>query len=102
MFSRMACSRKSGVVSMITERPLYSMSTEGRVRLSRGSEELQTTQSQPIVGTPIEVPLPSTVSVAFILPREPVVDFFFLDWLLLCKAFASRNETFGGGVFPSK
>jgi hypothetical protein len=30
--------------------------------------ERHTAQSQPIVGTPMEVPLPSTVSVAFIVP----------------------------------
>src|SRR5579864_9461586 len=41
------------------------MSTEGRVRWSFGSLELQTAQSQPMVGTPMDVPLPNTVSVAF-------------------------------------
>ena len=39
---------------------------DGRVRRSCGSADVQTAQSQPIVGTPIDVPLPSTVSVAFI------------------------------------
>src|SRR5512146_1202482 len=66
MPSRRACSRKSGVVSMSTVRPPYSTSTEGRVRWSRGSGELHTAQVHPIVGTPMDVPLPSTVSVAFI------------------------------------
>ena len=42
-------------------------STEGRVRRSCGSEEWQTAQSQPMVGTPIDVPLPSTVSLAFMV-----------------------------------
>src|SRR5258708_30363522 len=42
--------------------------TEGRVRLSCGSADWQTAQSHPRVGTPIEVPLPSTVSVAFTRP----------------------------------
>ena len=68
MCSRMACSRKSGVVSMTTVRPSHCTMTEGRVRRSWGSAEVQTRQSQPMVGTPIEVPLPSTVSVAFIRP----------------------------------
>jgi hypothetical protein len=36
------------------------------VRRSRGSGERQTAQSQPIVGTPIDVPLPNTVKVACI------------------------------------
>jgi hypothetical protein len=39
---------------------------EGRVRRSCGSLEWQTAHSHPSVGTPIEVPLPSTVKVAFI------------------------------------
>jgi len=34
---------------------------DGRSRLSRGSLELQTSQWQPIVGTPMLVPEPSTV-----------------------------------------
>src|SRR5438876_3959560 len=67
----MACSRKSGVVSMSTVLPSYSTSTEGRVRWSRGSEEWHTAQSQPMVGTPIDVPLPSTVSLAFIVNGFP-------------------------------
>jgi hypothetical protein len=32
------------------------------VRRSRGSDERQTAQSQPIAGTPVEVPLPRTVT----------------------------------------
>src|ERR1700728_36456 len=50
---------------MSTTLPAYSIITEGRVRRSWRSLELQTAQSQPSVGTPIDVPLPSTVSVAF-------------------------------------
>ena len=56
---------------MRMEWPSYSTSTEGRVRWSCGSEEWQTRQSHPMVGTPIEVPLPSTVSAAFICLRGP-------------------------------
>ena len=37
--SRIACSRKSGVVSISTNFPPYSSNTDGRVRRSRGSEE---------------------------------------------------------------
>src|ERR1700691_4068096 len=51
---------------MSTTLPAYSIITEGRVRRSRRSAEWHTAQSQPRVGTPIEVPLPRTVSVAFI------------------------------------
>jgi hypothetical protein len=39
---------------------------EGRVRWSCGSDDEHTAQVHPIVGTPIDVPLPRTVSVAFI------------------------------------
>src|SRR3984893_6717935 len=35
---------------------------DGRVRRSRGSGERQTSQSQPIIGTPCEVPVPSSVT----------------------------------------
>ena len=52
---------------MSTTLPSYSSMIEGRVRRSRGSVEWQTAQSHPSVGTPIEVPLPNTVNVAFIV-----------------------------------
>src|SRR5216683_2485006 len=35
---------------------------DGRVRRSRGSRERQTSQSQPIIGTPCDVPVPSSVT----------------------------------------
>src|SRR5450432_1366191 len=59
---------------MITTLPPYSNMMEGRVRLSCGSVDRQTAQSQPSVGTPMEVPLPSTVRVAFILLLSPSDD----------------------------
>src|SRR5690242_12628659 len=59
--ARMACWRKSGVVSMTTFWPLRESNREGRRRLSCGSVELQTRQGQPSVGTPIDVPEPRTV-----------------------------------------
>ena len=37
------------------------MSTEVRSRRSRGSEDVQVAQSQPIIGTPCEVPVPRNV-----------------------------------------
>src|SRR5437868_8798971 len=90
MPSRIACSRKSGVVSITTQRPSNSTITEGRVRRSLGSAEWQTTQSQPSVGTPIDVPLPSTVKVAF------------MTALSLCRAagsgrFRRRAARYGFG-----
>ena len=38
-----------------------SIRIDARSRLSCGSDERQTAQSQPITGTPCDVPLPSTV-----------------------------------------
>ena len=46
---------------MTTLRPFRASKIEGRRRLSCGSVELQTRQGQPSVGTPMEVPEPSTV-----------------------------------------
>jgi hypothetical protein len=35
---------------------------DGRARVSRGSVEVHTTQAQPIIGTPIDVPVPRNVT----------------------------------------
>src|SRR6266446_790077 len=58
---RSACWRKSGVVSITTFWPPREISREGRSLLSWGSLDLQTRQGHPSVGTPMEVPDPSTV-----------------------------------------
>lgn len=42
--------------------PACSTNTETRKRLSRGSSETHTSHSHPIVGTPVEVPVPRKVS----------------------------------------
>jgi hypothetical protein len=55
--------RKSGEVSMTTFLPAKLSQTEARRRLSRGSVEVQTSQSQPMEGTPTLVPEPRTVRV---------------------------------------
>ena len=39
-----------------------SIRIDGRVRRSRGSVDRQTAQSQPIIGTPCDVPVPRTVT----------------------------------------
>src|SRR6201984_762934 len=62
MPSRSACVRKSGVVSIKTFWPYRESRTDVRMRLSRGSLEVQTAQWQPMVGTPMDVPEPSTVN----------------------------------------
>ena len=47
-------------------------SADARVRLSRGSSELQTRQLQPTIGTPVEVPHPK------------IVIFMPVNFLLIC------------------
>ena len=42
--------------------PACSIKTETRRRLSRGSSEVQVSQSQAIDGTPVDVPVPRNVS----------------------------------------
>ena len=54
--------QRSVDVSTRIDEPFTSMAIEGRVRRSRGSEDRQTAQSQPIAGTPVDVPLPRTVT----------------------------------------
>ncbi|GAC1431721.1 MAG: hypothetical protein NVSMB65_05220 [Chloroflexota bacterium] len=56
------CKRTSGLVSTNSVVPLLSTRTEGRVRLSRGSFERQTSQEHPIIGTPWLVPVPRSVT----------------------------------------
>ena len=41
--------------------PAVSTKIDGRRRLSRGSVERHTAQSQPIIGTPCDVPVPRNV-----------------------------------------
>src|SRR6266404_6195673 len=71
-----ACARRSVDVSTRIDRTAAanpdggagsssSMAIEGRVRRSRGSVERHTAQSQPIEGTPWDVPLPRTVTLRF-------------------------------------
>src|SRR5579859_1392551 len=90
IFSRMACWRKSGVVSISTVWPSYSTNTDGRVRRSCGSSDVHTRQLQPMVGTPIDVPLPSTVRVAFI------------SWLLLLIAGRCGSRRHGSRWYSSR
>src|SRR5687767_7971631 len=57
------CCRKSGVVSITIEaRPGTSTWMDGRSRLSRGSVDRHTSQAQPIIGTPEDVPVPRKVT----------------------------------------
>src|SRR6266404_2684377 len=81
MPARSACVRKSGVVSIKTFWPFRESRMDVRIRLSRGSLEVQTAQWQPMVGTPMEVPEPSTVNCNGV-PELPAED----EWG--CKVFA--------------
>src|SRR3954469_18559170 len=62
MWLAIACRRSSGVVSTSTCTSPYRMTTLGRVRWSRGSMLVQTSQAQPIIGTPALVPEPRKTS----------------------------------------
>src|SRR5258707_6790715 len=108
IFSRMACWRKSGVVLMTPVGPSYSNSREGRVRWACGSADVHTRQLHPIVGTPIDVPLPKTVSMAFISWLS-FLGVYFLSWggaapglvaevatalVISIQAMLSSNSTF--------
>src|SRR3989304_1641225 len=54
------CALKSGEVSMRTFSPDGNITRmDARVRLFLGSTERHTSQSQPMTGTPVDVPLPS-------------------------------------------
>ena len=61
--SRISCSRISGVVSMRIV-PRGARIRHGAVALVAGSGERQTAHSQPIIGTPTDVPVPRKVKVA--------------------------------------
>src|SRR5207302_10225400 len=56
------CCRSPGGVSMRRRRPPDSLSAAVRVRRSRGSDEVHVRQSQPIWGTPYDVPVPRNTS----------------------------------------
>src|SRR4030095_6913347 len=83
MPARNAWVRKSGVVSISTFCPPRDSRTEVRIRLSRGSLEVHTAQRQPIVGTPIEVPEPRTVS-CNVFPFDEIAD--------MIRVFESRRD----------
>src|SRR5688500_2458687 len=60
---RSAWARRSEDVSTRIAAPLASRTRiDGRDRLSRGSVDWQTAQAQPIIGTPIDVPVPRNVT----------------------------------------
>src|SRR5437660_958277 len=59
-----SCRRNSGAVSIRTLWVSMPTTIDGRERLSRGSVDVQTRQSQPIMGTPWLVPLPRMVTLS--------------------------------------
>ena len=65
---RSACWRRSGLVSTSSVVVAVLSSTEERKRLLRGWGEVHTSHLQPIIGTPVEVPLPRKS--AFIIQFE--------------------------------
>src|SRR6266536_1277320 len=80
-----ACCRKSLDVSTIMVWPACSIRTETRSRLSRGSSEVQVSQSQAMEGTPVEVPVPKKVS--FIEVRKD-----YLTFVIGHFPFTNRNN----------
>jgi hypothetical protein len=60
---RSAWARRSDEVSIrIVAPPARPIRIDGLVRLSRGSVDWQTAQVQPIIGTPMDVPVPRKVT----------------------------------------
>src|SRR3954464_2723432 len=57
-----ACTRRSGPASTSTCASAVSTKIDGRRRRSRGSADRHTGQSQPIIGTPCDVPVPRKVT----------------------------------------
>src|SRR5579863_1834662 len=70
----MHCSRNSGVVSTSTRDAPVEITTEGRVRLSRGSVLVHTSQWHPIIGMPALVPVPRKSSSTWLTSRG------YTDW----------------------
>jgi hypothetical protein len=68
---------------------LYANKIEGRVRLSCGSVESHTAQWHPSVGTPMDVPEPSTVNW-----REG------MGWWDVAKSFLDSSGDVGGRATP--
>ncbi len=84
--------RISGVVSISRLPPGNDMSTLGRVRWFLGSLEVQTWQSQPIMGTPVDVPVPRKVNRR--VPAASVsIKRLALKWSIRC----SWSRRFGPG-----
>ena len=67
-----------------------SIRIDGRVRRSRGSDERQTAQSQPIAGTPCDVPLPRTVT--RIMADGSIGDRFYGSMMRLPALLASTKR----------
>src|SRR6476620_10551160 len=93
-----ACSRRSVAVSTSTVRmppsgEFTSNRMDGRIRRSRGSVEWQTAHSQAIIGTPCDVPVPSSVTLrlnnplsaarGLYEPHTQLVEQLFKDFVLL-------------------
>src|ERR1700736_1905938 len=87
---------------MRTTLPPYSSMIEGRVRRSWGSLEWQTAQSHPRVGTPIDVPLPSTVKVAFIFFFSLSTSCFHLFFFVFFTDLWFRWRDLAAGAAPTR
>src|SRR5690242_12744576 len=92
-----SCSRSSGGVSIRSRAAPTSTSAADRVRLSRGSDEVQVRQPHPICGTPNDVPVPRNTN--------RTSDFLDLDQVgaagdLPRDARRHHDAVAAAGVFP--
>ncbi len=89
--------RRSGPESIRMETSGVRTKREERVRLSRGSEEVHTAQSQPIIGIPTDVPVPRKVISRAKLSGETALGMREESWLGSRKCLSLENAIF----FPS-
>src|SRR5215203_3653182 len=65
------------------------MTAEVRLRLSRGSGDVQTGQSQPMIGTPFEVPVPRKVKRTIVIVSSWCID-GTADYRRVCQRVAGK------------
>jgi hypothetical protein len=76
----------------VTPSASHSTATDGRMRVSRGSWDVQTRQLQPRVGTPIDVPLPRKMRLAFVREGRRRL---LTNGRLACRVVGARGDGVG-------
>src|SRR3982074_515752 len=72
--------------------PACSMRTDTRRRFSRGSSEMQVSQSHAIEGTPVDVPVPRKVSCIVISNQRSEI-ICHLSFSIVARVMKSRQMT---------